>query len=98
MKLKGVLKLVFDAVKHESGFVRRSFVLEHERQGYTDNIIFELHNDHCVLVEKFKEGDGLIIDFNIRGRKWVDGEGHTKYFNVLQAWKLSPWMPGDEDD
>ncbi|MEO0333701.1 MAG: hypothetical protein AAF223_18830, partial [Bacteroidota bacterium] len=28
--------------------------------------------------------------FNLKGRKWVDRQGVTKYFNSLQAWRIQP--------
>jgi hypothetical protein len=29
------------------------------------------------------------VAFNLKGRKWNDPKGGVKYFNTLQAWRLS---------
>ena len=32
----------------------------------------------------------MSVEFDLRGRKWTDRQGVVKYFNTLQAWRLSP--------
>ena len=29
------------------------------------------------------------VSFNLRGRKWTNPEGETKYFTSLQAWRIA---------
>ena len=88
MKINGILKTISDTVQVSNDFQRRNIVLEHCDKGHIELVSFELYQDHCKLVDTFKEGDKVIVDFNVKGRKWTNMEGTTKYFNTLQAWKI----------
>ena len=57
---------------------------------------FDLIQDKCDLLEEFNIGDTLKVEFNLKGRKWTDPSGNDKYFNTLQAWRLSPVSSGIE--
>jgi len=50
---------------------------------------FELVQDKCNLLDGFKVGQEVSVEFDLRGRKWTDQKGAVKYFNTLQAWRLS---------
>ncbi len=89
MKLSGVLVVVQKAVQVNEDFRRRTFVLEMNDRGHIELISFELFQNHCSLIDTFKIGDHVTVDFDVKGRKWIDGEGVDKYFNTLRAWKLS---------
>jgi len=68
---------------------RRQFILEiTDDRGRTENISFELFQDHSKLVDSFKTGSKVVVDFNLKGRKWANPEGIEKYYNTLQAWKI----------
>jgi hypothetical protein len=41
-------------------------------------------------------GQGVDVDFDLRGRKWADPKGGVKYFTTLQAWRLGPASGGGE--
>ena len=34
-------------------------------------------------------GQDVTVEFDLRGRKWTDRQGQVKYFNTLQAWRLT---------
>jgi len=42
------------------------------------------------------------VEFDLKGRRWTDREGKTRYFTSLQAWQLKalgaegPPPPGDD--
>lgn len=90
MKISGKLVEVFDIVKIKESFQKREFVLEYaSNPKYPEVIKFELVQDKCALLDGFKVGQDLSVDFDLRGRKWTDRNGVVKYFNTLQAWRLS---------
>ena len=44
-------------------------------------------------------GQEVKVEFNLRGRKWVNPDGESKYFNTLQAWRIgSVGMVDNFDD
>lgn len=89
MKVKGVLTAIYDAIQVTAEFKRRQFILEiTDDRGRTENISFELFQEHSKLVDSFKTGDKVVVDFNLKGRKWANPEGIEKYYNTLQAWKI----------
>jgi hypothetical protein len=60
-----------------------------ENPQYPELLKFDLIQDKCDLLEEFNVGDSLKVEFNLKGRKWTDPSGNDKYFNTLQAWRLS---------
>ena len=60
-----------------------------ENPQYPEYIKFELIQEKCDQLDSFNVGQELNIAFNLKGRKWSDPQGSVKYFNSLQAWKLS---------
>lgn len=87
MIVTGLLIEKGDSVRIKE-FTKRSFVLLYNDRGHVEYISFELHQDLCDLVDKFNLRDFIQVEFNLKGRKWIDGEGVEKYFNTLQAWKI----------
>ena len=71
-------------------FKKREFVVQDDSSQYPQVISFQLVQDKCSLLETYNEGDIISVNFNLRGREWVSPkDGTTKYFNSLEAWKLS---------
>ena len=91
MNIKGKLLEKFETTKITETFKTREFVIEYaENPMYPEYVKFELIQDRCDLIEPFSLGDEIDVDFNLKGRKWTDKQGETKYFNSLQAWKIAP--------
>lgn len=89
MNVKGKIVELFDTVQVKETFKKREFVLEHaENPQYPEFVKFELIQDKCELLDNNKVGDEVEVHFNLKGRKWVDPKGETKYFNSLHAWKI----------
>jgi hypothetical protein len=96
-KVKGVLTKMFEAVQVTQDFKRRNIIVTTcSDMGRSEYISFELFQDHCKLADSFKEGDKIIVDYNLKGRKWKDAENVEKYFNTLQAWKIVADTSTDE--
>ena len=92
MNIVGKIYEIGEEFQITESFKKREFVLEHtEKSLYTEYIKFEMTNDRCELLNNFKVGDEVEVGFNIKGRKWTDQEGKTKYFVTLQAWRISEY-------
>lgn len=70
------------------GFKKREFVIKTEDSQYPQEIIIEVIQDKCSLLDKFNLGDALKVSYNLNGRSWVNPQGETKYFNSIQAWRI----------
>jgi len=89
MKVSGKLVEIFETVKIKESFQKREFVLEFATNPkYPELVKFELVQDKCGLLDNFKVGQDVSVEFDLRGRKWTDQKGAVKYFNTLQAWRL----------
>ncbi len=49
----------------------------------------EFVQDKCDLLDSFKVGDMISVEYNLKGRKWTNLKGEDVYFNTIQAWKIS---------
>jgi hypothetical protein len=89
MNIKGKLIEINETQLVSNTFEKREFVVEYaENPQYPEYIKLEAIQDKCALLDKFKVNQEVSIEFNLKGRKWVDAQGQTKYFNSLQAWKI----------
>lgn len=94
MKVLGKLLDIQETQQVSDTFRKRAFVLEYaENPQYTEYISFELIQDRCDLLDSFQTGQDVEVSFNLRGRKWINPEGVTKYFNSLQAWRIEAGAP-----
>lgn len=89
MNLKGTIKEIFDTQQISDRFSKREFVVEYvDNPQYPQYIKFEMTQDKCELLDQYKVGDEVDVQFNVRGRAWTNPQGQTQYFNTLQAWRL----------
>ena len=79
-------------------FKKREFVVTTNEQ-YPQDVLLEFTQDKCDELNKANIGQEVKVDFNLRGRKWVNPDGESKYFNTLQAWRIgSVGMVDNFDD
>jgi hypothetical protein len=91
MKILGKIIEIKETQPISESFKKRNFVVEYtENIQYPEYISFELVQDKCDLLDNFQIGQEVEVTFNLRGRKWVNPDGETKYFNSLQAWRIEP--------
>ena len=91
MKITGKILVINDIQQVSDTFQKRSFVLNYiENPQYPEYITFELIQERCSLIDGFQVEQEVEVSFNLRGRKWTNPEGETKYFNSLQAWRIEP--------
>lgn len=79
-------------------FKKREFVVTTNEQ-YPQDVLLEFTQDKCDELNKANIGQEVKVEFNLRGRKWVNPDGESKYFNTLQAWRIgSVGMVDNFDD
>lgn len=73
----------------------REFVIyQHNDQNpqYSDYLKFQVgKDDKCALLDKFRVGEAVKIQANVKGREWTNPTTRdVAYFNTLDAWKIEP--------
>ena len=87
-EVKGTIKEIKATQVVSEKYRKREFVLTTEDK-YPQDVLFQLSQDNCDLVNIFKAGDKIVLAYNLRGREWVNPQGETKYFNTLEVWKMN---------
>ena len=99
MDISGKIIEIFDTQQIKETFKKREFVLEYaENPTYPEFLKFDVIQDKCAILDDFKAGDEVKVQFNLKGRKWTDPQGNDKYFNTLQAWKIDNNSPQGAND
>jgi single-strand DNA-binding protein len=86
-KLEGKIVAIMPTQVVSEKFSKREFVVETPDQ-YPQQILFQLTQDKCSLLDSLQVGQEVDVHLNIRGRSWQNPQGETKYFNTLEAWKI----------
>jgi hypothetical protein len=81
------IKTKGETVAVSEKFKKREFVATVEGS-YPQDILFQLSQDKCSLLDNFQVGEEIEIEYNLRGREWTNPQGETKYFNTLEVWKI----------
>ncbi|GAB4409580.1 MAG: DUF3127 domain-containing protein [Bacteroidia bacterium] len=90
MTVQGKLHQKYETVTVSERFRKREFVLEYaDNPMYPQYLLFQLVQEKCDLLDSYAVGSEMSVDFNLRGRRWDSPQGETKYFNSLEAWRLS---------
>jgi hypothetical protein len=87
-KLTGTVKVINDTVQVSEKFSKREFVLTDSSSMYPQDILFQLTQDKCSLIDVVAVNDTVEVSFNLRGREWVSPQGEVRYFNTLDAWRV----------
>lgn len=88
MNLTGAIKEIKQTQTIGSNnFRKRELILTTEDQ-YPQTILIEFVQDKCDILDRFKVGQNVSININIRGREWINPEGESKYFNSIQGWRI----------
>lgn len=89
MVIEGKVIEKFDTQSIKETFKKREFVLEYaENPQYPELLKMELIQSNCEQLDAIEVGDDVVVNFNLKGRKWTDPNGEAKYFNSLQAWRV----------
>ena len=79
----GVIKLINPTQTFDSGFQKREFVVTTKEQ-YPQDLKFELVKDKCAVLDGYRVGQSVSVDYNLRGSEY-----QGKYYVSLQAWKIA---------
>jgi hypothetical protein len=88
MQIKGTLNAVFATEQVTDKFRKRVFWLDIPGE-YPQTISLEFTQDKCSELDRYKAGDEVEVEFNLRGRISKD-----KCWNTLQAWKIKKESKG----
>ncbi len=98
MEVKGTIEKIFETqTVGNSGFRKREVILRTDEQ-YPQFLKIEFIQEKTALLDHFKPGDEVTISINLRGRKWVNPEGETLYFNSIQGWRIMKSEPSFGED
>lgn len=87
--LNGVtVKVINPTQQITEKFAKREFVVTDSSSQYPQDIILQVTQDKCNLLDGIQLNDKLNLFFNIRGREWTSPQGEVKYFNTLEVWKM----------
>lgn len=84
----GVLKVKNDTVQVSEKFSKREFVVTDTTSQYPQDVLFQLTQDKCSLLDNVQLNESITVSFNLRGREWINPQGEAKYFNSLDAWRI----------
>jgi hypothetical protein len=87
MQVAGKIVAIMPTQVVSEKFSKREFVVETPDQ-YPQQILFQLTQDKCSLLDSLQVGQEIDVHLNIRGRSWQNPQCETKYFNTLEAWKI----------
>lgn len=85
--VQGRLHEIFDEVQVSEKFRKREFVLEIPDGSFTQHVKFQLTQDKCSVIDQYKIGDEVKVNFNLSGKPFTKN-GTTMYFTNLQAWRI----------
>ena len=88
MYITGTLKLKKNEQVVSEKFKKREFVITDNSSQYPQQLMFQLTQAKCSLLDEFNVGQEIKVHFNLRGREWTSPDGEIKYFNTLEAWRL----------
>lgn len=90
MEIQGTIILISERQQISDSFTKREFVIQYaENPQYPEVIKFECIQDKCDLLDNYTVGQEVVVSFNLKGRKWTNLEQEDRYFNTLQAWRIS---------
>ncbi|MGV6945011.1 DUF3127 domain-containing protein [Sphingobacterium kyonggiense] len=90
MQITGHVHEVGQTQQVSESFKKRDLiVVVAENPQYPEYIRVEATQDKTTLFDGLKQGDGVTVDVNLRGRPWTNKEGITTYFNSIVACKLA---------
>ena len=89
MKITGALKVKKDTIQVSESFSKREFVLTVVDGAFSNDILIQLTKDKVTLINDVNIGDMLEVEVNLKGKEWTSPSGEVKYFNTIEAWKVS---------
>ncbi len=88
----GKIKVIYDTQSFASGFSKREFVVTTAADKYPQDLKFEVVKEKCQLLDGYKVGQDVTVNFDIRGNEY-----NGKYYVNLSAWKIQGGGNGGND-
>ena len=89
MDIRGKVLKVLPKKQISDKFALREFVIVTDDSKYPQQIILQTSQERCELLNGISEGDDVQAFINIRGRSWTSPQGEERFFNTLEAWKVT---------
>lgn len=87
MEITGTIKVIGDTNQVSDKFKKRDVVITLAGQ-YPQDILCQLTQDKCSLIDSYTVGNEIKAHINLRGRGWTNPQGEVKYFNTVEVWKI----------
>lgn len=72
-----------------NGFRKAELVLDvTEKPEWVEYVNIDITQDATDFLSNYKVGDTVTVSINLGGRKWVNPQGETKYFNSIKGWRI----------
>jgi hypothetical protein len=96
-QVSGEIIEIYDVKIISDNFKKREFILKHApNPEYPDYLKLEVVQNKTDLLDKYKVGDNVQVDLNLKGKRWEKGK-ESGYFNSLQAWRIQPASQEDNE-
>ena len=97
IQVTGEIVEIYDVKIISDNFKKREFILKHApNPEYPDFLKLEVVQNKTDLLDKYKVGDNVQVDLNLKGKRWEKGK-ESGYFNSLQAWRIQPASQEDNE-
>lgn len=88
-QIKGRIKTIFPTIQVSEKFTKRDVVVTTTTDMYPQDILVQFTQDKCVVLDLYKSGDEVDVDYNLKGREWTNPQGEIKYFNTIEGWRIN---------
>ena len=90
MKINAKIHEIYPTKMIKDSFRKREFIAVYaDKPEFPQYIKFELIQDNCDYLDEFKQSEEVEINFDLRGREWINPKGEKVYFNSLIVWKIA---------
>ena len=74
------------SIPGKSELMKRTVVMEvFVENKYKQEVAFDFVNDNMDMLNNAREGDWVVIDFLIRGRKHIQADGKARWYTNLEG-------------
>jgi len=91
LTVTGTIKVIEPIKQISDKFSVRMVVLTVPNGEYPQDVIFQLSQDKCKLLDNYSPGIDITVKFNLRGREY-----NGKYYNTLDIWNVQSMPVVDE--
>jgi len=89
MQIEARIQKIMDEQVISDRFRKREFIVQTKEQ-YPQTLCFEFTQDKTSVLNNFKAGQEVNVEFNLRGRGWTPRKGgDTGYYTTLQGWRMN---------